>query len=357
MNEVDKKYAELVKHVKENGVEKDDRTGTGTKSVFGHQMRFNMENGFPLLTTRKIHIRSLVHELLWFLESYEDKYKKFGNTNIKYLLDNGVTFWTEWPYEEYRKRTMENYLQDDLKKDKKTIKKIKILSQKEFENKIKDDDEFALKWGDLGPVYGKQWTNWGGYKEKVEMKNEYGKTKSNSKIVDHIGWKDINFKGINQIKNVINELKENPDSRRLIVNAWNVSDIDDALLPPCHAFFQFNTFKKPGENKRRLSLQLYQRSVDIGLGLPFNIASYSILLYMVAQITDMIPHEFIHTSGDAHIYKNHFKQLDELLLRDSKSKPKLEINKNIKNIKDFRFEDIKLLDYKPHPNIKMDVSI
>jgi thymidylate synthase len=357
MNEIDKKYKELVEYVLENGEIKEDRTGTGTKSIFGYQMKFNMENGFPLQTTRKIHLKSLIHELLWFLESYDKEYDKFGNTNIKYLLDNGVTFWTEWPYEYYKQKTLEKYLENDVKKDGKTVKKLKILSQKDFENKIKTDDEFALMWGDLGPVYGKQWKNWGSYTEKVEIKNEFNHTKSKSKIVDHVGWQDVKIDGINQIKNAIEDLKDNPDSRRILVNSWNVSDIDDMLLPPCHLMYQFYSFKRPNEEKRRLSLQLYQRSADIGLGIPYNIASYSILLYMVAQVTDMIPHEFVHTIGDAHIYSNHTKQLNEVISRDSKSNPSLEINPNIKDIRDFRWDDIKIKNYDPHPNIKMEVAV
>lgn len=354
---VDEQYKNLVNKILKEGVEKEDRTGVGTYSIFGHQMKFNLNESFPLLSLRKIHIPSLVHELLWFLESYDEKYEKFGNTNIKYLLDNNVTFWSEWPYEEYRREKFKKYLKDDLRKDKKSIKKLKILPKKDFEKKIKNDDEFALKWGGLGPVYGKQWKDWGGYVEKAELKKEYGHTKFNSKVVDHYGWKDVKMKGINQIQNVIEQLKENPDSRRIIVNSWNVSEIDDMLLPPCHVMFQFYSFKD-NNGERRLSLQLYQRSVDTGLGNPYNIASYSILLHMVAHLVDMIPHEFIYTMGDAHIYKNHIPQLKELIKR--KSKPlttKIRIN-NIKNITDFRYnENLFIEDYQYHPNIKMEVAV
>lgn len=354
---VDKEYKELVNRILTEGHKKDDRTGTGTISVFGHQMRFKMDEGFPLLTLRKIHQNSLVHELLWFLESYDKEYKKFGNTNIKYLLDNGVTFWTEWPYKEYKKQILDNYLNDDLK-DEKTIKKLKLLSQKEFEKKITDDEYFALKWGDLGPVYGKQWTNWGGYKQKVEMKEEFNHTKGKSKVVNHLGWEEVNMKGINQISEVIDDLMENPDSRRHIISAWNVAEIDDMLLPPCHLLFQFYSFQKEGEEKRRLSLQLYQRSADVGLGVPFNIASYSLLLHMVANIVDMIPHEFVHTLGDAHIYNNHIKQLKEILERDSiECQPKVKIY-NVDDIKNYRWkENFDIVDYKSHENIKMEVAV
>lgn len=358
MKNIDEQYKNLVNYVLENGIEKDDRTGVGTYSIFGHQMKFKMEDSFPLLSLRKIHLPSLVHELLWFLESYDEKYNKFGNTNIKYLIDNNVTFWTEWPYKNYKKEILEKYLENSVKKDKKTVKKLKILSQKDFEKRIKNDDEFALTWGNLGPVYGKQWTDWGGYSEKAELKKEYAHTKSNSKVVDHIGWKDIKMKGINQIENIIEQLKENPDSRRILVNTWNVDEIDDMLLAPCHVMFQFYSFQRKGENKRRLSLQLYQRSIDLGLGSPYNIASYSILLHMIAHLVDMIPHEFVYTLGDAHIYKNHVEQLKELIQR--KSKPlttKIRIE-NVKNIKDFRFNENLFIDnYEYHPNIKMEVAV
>jgi thymidylate synthase len=354
---VDEQYKILVKEILNNGIEKEDRTGVGTYSIFGHQMKFKMDESFPLLTLRKIHIPSLIHELLWFLESYDDKYKKFGNTNIKYLIDNGITFWSEWPYEEYKNLKFKNYLNDDLRKDKKTIKKLKILPKKEFEKKIKNDDNFAINWGDLGPVYGKQWTDWGGYIEKAELKKEYGHTKFNSKVVDHYGWKDIKIKGINQIENIINELKENPDSRRLIVNSWNVNDIDDMLLPPCHVMFQFYSFKD-NNGDRKLSLQLYQRSIDIGLGSPYNIASYSLLLYMVSKLVNMIPHEFVYTLGDAHIYKNHISQLKNLIKRESKPlTTKIRIG-DIKDIKDFRYnKNLFIDDYQYHPNIKMEVAV
>lgn len=353
MNNVDREFKKLVETILKEGVTKDDRTGTGTKSIFGYQMKFKMEQ-FPLLTLRKIHLDSLIHELLWFLESYDDEYKKYGNTNIKYLLDNKVTFWTEWPYENYKNEIMNKYLTNDLK-DESTIKKLKILTQKEFEDKVKKDEDFALKWGDLGPVYGKQWIDWGGYSQKVEIKDEFNHTKSNSKIVNHQGWKDIKIKGINQINNIIQDLQDNPDSRRMIVSAWNVEDIDDMLLAPCHMLFQFYSFVDD-DGKRRLSLQLYQRSCDVGLGVPFNIASYSILLHMVAKIVGMIPHEFVYTMGDAHIYSNHIEQLKELIKRDSQSVPRLVIN-DVKNITDFRRSDISIENYNPHPNIKMEVAV
>lgn len=285
-----KQYHDLVKHVLENGSYKGDRTGTGTRSVFGYQMRFDLSEGFPMLTTKKLHLKSIIHELLWFLK---------GDTNIDYLKENGVNIWNEWADEN----------------------------------------------GNLGPVYGHQWRNW-------------------------------NSEGIDQIKEVIETLKNNPNSRRIMVSAWNPSVMPDtsvsfsenvaegkAALPPCHAFFQF--YSSPpalskGEGamqKGKLSLQLYQRSADIFLGVPFNIASYALLLMMVAQVCDLEPGDFIHTFGDAHIYSNHFEQLELQLSRDFRPLPKMLINPNVKNIFDFSFEDFTLVDYNPHPHIKGAVAV
>jgi len=263
-----KQYLDLLDHVLQNGTVKEDRTGTGTKSVFGYQMRFNLEDGFPLLTTKKLHTKSIIHELLWFLK---------GETNIKYLQDNGVRIWNEWADEN----------------------------------------------GDLGPVYGSQWRSW------------------------------INAKGetIDQISQVIDSIKNNPDSRRLIVNAWNVGEIDNMALPPCHILFQFYVANG------KLSCQLYQRSADIFLGVPFNIASYAMLLSMVAQVTGLKPGEFVHTLGDAHIYLNHIEQVKEQLSRTPYSLPQLEINKDVKSIFDFKFEDFKIVNYNSHPHIKGEIAI
>ncbi|MBN1112934.1 MAG: thymidylate synthase [Bacteroidales bacterium] len=263
-----KQYLDLLDHVLQNGTVKEDRTGTGTKSVFGYQMRFNLEDGFPLLTTKKLHTKSIIHELLWFLK---------GETNIKYLQDNGVRIWNEWADEN----------------------------------------------GDLGPVYGSQWRSW------------------------------INAKGetIDQISQVIDSIKNNPDSRRHIVNAWNVGEIDNMALPPCHILFQFYVANG------KLSCQLYQRSADIFLGVPFNIASYAMLLSMVAQVTGLKPGEFVHTLGDAHIYLNHIEQVKEQLSRTPYSLPQLEINKDVKSIFDFKFEDFKIVNYNSHPHIKGEIAI
>lgn len=263
-----KQFHDLLNYVLENGTIKADRTGTGTKSVFGYQMRFDLEKGFPLLTTKKLHTRSIFHELLWFLK---------GETNIQYLKENKVTIWDEWA----------------------------------------DED------GNLGPVYGKQWRS----------------------------WESADGRTIDQITNVIDQIKKNPDSRRLLVVAFNPADIDRMALPPCHAFFQFYVANG------KLSCQLYQRSADIFLGVPFNIASYSLLVHMVAQVCNLKVGEFIHTFGDAHIYLNHMEQVELLLSRTPKALPQLKLNPEIKNIFDFKYEDIEVLQYDPHPAIKAEVAV
>ncbi|MCF6325123.1 MAG: thymidylate synthase [Gammaproteobacteria bacterium] len=261
-------YLDLLQHVKTNGTDKNDRTGTGTKSVFGYQMRFDLNQGFPLVTTKKCHLRSIIHELLWFLS---------GDTNIKYLKDNGVKIWDEW----------------------------------------------ADEAGNLGPVYGSQWRS----------------------------WPTPNGEKIDQISNVIEQIKNNPDSRRLIVSAWNVGEIENMALPPCHAFFQF--YVADG----KLSCQLYQRSADIFLGVPFNIASYAVLTMMIAQVAGLKAGEFIHTLGDAHIYSNHFEQADLQLSRTPYPLPTMKINPEIKSIFNFKFEDFELSGYESHPHIKAPVAV
>ena len=298
-------YHNLLRHVLKNGVKKEDRTGTGTTSVFGYQMRFNLEEGFPLLTTKKVHLKSILHELLWFLQ---------GDTNIRYLVKNGVNIWNEWPYQNYLR---ENGLEDKFPKYSADWK----AKMKEFTESIVEYEEFAKKWGELGPVYGSQWRN---------------------------------FEGVDQIKDVVEDIKNKPDSRRLIVSAWNPKDIPvmaKSGLPPCHTLFQFYV----AEGK--LSCQLYQRSADIFLGVPFNIASYALLTMMVAQVCGLGYGDFVHTFGDAHIYSNHMEQVQEQLSRDFRPLPQMKINPDVKDIFSFTYQDFELLNYTPHPAIKAPVAV
>ena len=292
-----KQYLNFLQHILDNGVEKHDRTNTGTISTFGYQMRFDLSEGFPLLTTKRVHLKSIIHELLWFIK---------GDTNIKYLVDNDVRIWNEWPYETFKKS--EDYNNETIE---------------EFVQKIKEDNEFALKYGDLGPVYGHEWRHFDG---------------PNDMFRDQLGW-------------VINEIKTNPDSRRLIVSSWNPTLIEKMALPPCHTLFQFYVI----DNK--LSCQLYQRSADAFLGVPFNIASYALLTMMVAQVCNLELGDFVHTVGDAHIYSNHVEQVNRQLARVPRPLPKMNINKNIKNIEDFKFEDFELTDYNPYKGIKAEVAV
>ncbi|MCF7844381.1 MAG: thymidylate synthase [Kiritimatiellales bacterium] len=298
-----RQYLTLLQKILDEGVRKDDRTGTGTLSLFGYQMRFDLQEGFPLLTTKKVYHRGITHELLWFLK---------GDTNIKYLVDRNVRIWNEWPYEGYKKS-------DEFKGE----------TLDEFVEKIKEDDAFAQKWGDLGPVYGKQW----------------------------IRWEGKDGKHINQIKNVIEEIKSNPTSRRLIVSGWNVSDIQELIhgkssAPPlCHTVFQFYVLNG------KLSCQLYQRSADVFLGVPFNIASYSMLTHMIAQECGLEVGDFIHTFGDAHLYLNHMDQAITQLEREPRSLPQLKLNPDVKSVFDFTFEDIEVINYDPCPAIKAPIAV
>lgn len=287
-----RQYLDLCKSVLENGIKKEDRTGTGTISYFGRQMRFNLNEGFPLLTTKRVHLKSIIHELLWFIS---------GDTNIKYLVDNDVRIWNDWPFAAYQKS--EEYQGETIE---------------EFAAKVKESDEFAAKWGKLGPVYGKQWRN---------------------------------FSGVDQLEDLINQIKTNPTSRRLIISAWNPGEIHEMALPPCHCFMQFYV------NDGKLSCQLYQRSADIFLGVPFNIASYSLFTMMIAQVTGLGLGDFVHTIGDAHIYLNHLEQIDKQLKREPRALPKMIINPNVKSIYDFKFEDFELVDYNPHKGIKGKVAV
>lgn len=287
-----KQYLDLVKNVLNEGIKKEDRTGTGTISYFGYQMRFNLEDGFPLLTTKRVHLKSIIHDLLWFIA---------GDTNIKYLVDHDVRIWNEWPYAAFQKSA--EYQGETIE---------------EFVEKIKTNDAFAKKYGNLGPVYGKQWRN---------------------------------FNGVDQLEWLINEIRKNPTSRRLIISAWNPSEIEDMALPPCHCFMQFYV------NEGKLSCQLYQRSADIFLGVPFNIASYSLFTMMIAQVCNLKPGTFVHTIGDAHIYLNHLEQVNRQLKREPRALPTMRLNPNVKSIYDFTFEDFTLEGYDPHKGIKGKVAV
>ena len=287
-----KQYQDFLQHILDNGEVKTDRTGTGTISTFGYQMRFNLADGFPIITTKKVHLKSIIHELLWFIA---------GDTNIEYLVRNGVRSWNEWPYQRFVKGDFYNG-----------------ETMEEFIEQILNDKLFSDRFGQLGPVYGHQWRNFNGF--------------------DQLAW-------------VISEIKTNPDSRRLIVNSWNAAEIDKMALPPCHMMFQF--YVRNG----KLSLQLYQRSADAFLGIPFNISSYSLLLLMVAQVTGLEVGEFIHTIGDAHIYLDHIDQVKLQLSREPKKLPIMKINPEVKEIDNFVFSDFKLVGYQSHPRIKGKVSV
>lgn len=301
-----KAYLDLLQDVRDNGLGKNDRTGTGTRSVFGRQIRCDLSEGFPLLTTKKVFLKGIIHELLWFIR---------GDTNIQYLVKNGVGIWNEWPFQNYlNKQGLEG---EFVKKSREWN-----IRFAEFTTQVRDDDTFAKQWGELGPVYGKQWRN---------------------------------FSGIDQLEWVLNEIKTNPNSRRLIVSAWNPAEIEEmskAGLPPCHTLFQFYVSQ---ENK--LSCQLYQRSADLFLGVPFNIASYALLAMMVAQVCDLELGDFVHTFGDCHIYNNHVEQMDEQLSRVPKNLPNMRINPEVKSLFDFKFEDFDLDGYDPFPPIKAPVAV
>lgn len=288
-----KNYIEMCHHVLENGSKKADRTGTGTISTFGYQMRFNLEEGFPLLTTKKVYFPAVAKELFWFIS---------GDTNIQWLAQNKVRIWNEWPYKDYKNS-------DDFKGE----------TLNEFVEKIKTNDDFAEKYGDLGPIYGKQWRD---------------------------------FNGVDQLQKTISAIKENPYSRRHIISAWNPAEVDDMALPPCHAFMQFYV---SADNK--LSLQLYQRSADVFLGVPFNIASYALLTHLVADVCGLEVGDFVHSFGDVHIYNDHLEQVKEQISREPLPLAKLKILNSYDDITDYKYEDLELVDYKSHPAIKAKVSV
>lgn len=291
-----KQYLDMCRYILEHGEDRPDRTGTGTRSVFGYQTRYDLREGFPLLTTKKMYLRPIAEELLWFIK---------GDTNIKYLVDRNVKIWNEWPYEDFKKS-------EDFNGE----------TFEEFVEKIKNDDEFAKKHGNLGPVYGAQWRN-------------------------------FNNEGTDQLVKLIDSLKNNPFSRRHIISAWNPSQVDEMALPPCHTLMQFYV----SSDKKYLSCQLYQRSADTFLGVPFNIASYALLTCMLAQVCGYEPKEFIHTIGDAHIYKNHFDVVKTQIEREPLPLPHLVLNKDIDNLFDFKIEDIKLEGYQSHGPLKGKVSV
>ena len=290
-------YQQFLQHILENGTKKEDRTGTGTISVFGYQMRFDLKEGFPLVTTKKLHLKSIVYELLWFIA---------GDTNIQYLCKNGCNIWNDWPFAKYQKSA--EYQNETMK---------------EFATKIANDDAFAKQYGELGPVYGYQWRH----------------------------WPDGNGGEIDQLSNLIYNIKNNPDSRRHIISAWNVADIEDMTLPPCHSLFQFYVIDG------KLSCQLYQRSADAFLGVPFNIASYALFTMMIAQVCDLKLGDFVHTFGDAHIYSNHIEQVQLQLSREPFALPQVKINPEITSIFDFKYEDFELVNYQAHAHIKGEVAV
>jgi len=305
-------YLDLLRDIRDNGQGKDDRTGTGTRSVFGRQLRFDLSKGFPAVTTKKLYMKSIIHELLWFLA---------GDNNIEYLVQNGVNIWNEWPYRNYVEQTTGKKVTPE-----ETRSEAWQTGMKAFIDKVASDHAFAQKWGGLGPVYGYQWRH----------------------------WPDGKGGEIDQIQRAVDTIKNNPTSRRNIVSAWNVADIDEmaiAGLPPCHTIFQFNV------RGDKLDCQLYQRSADTFLGVPFNIASYALLTQMMAQVTGLKPGDFVHTFGDAHIYNNHIDQVNEQLTREPLPLPTLVLNHNVKNIFDFKFEDIELKDYQSHPAIKAPIAV
>ncbi len=287
-----KQYLDLLQHILDKGIYKGDRTGTGTYSIFGYQMRFNLQDGFPLVTTKKVYLKGIIHELLWFLK---------GDTNIKYLVDNNVNIWNEWPFEIFKKS--KDYQGETLA---------------EFVEKIKTDNQFASIYGELGPVYGHQWRN---------------------------------FNGVDQIAELISQIKTNPNSRRLIISAWNPAEVNAMALPPCHCFIQFYVVNN------QLSCQLYQRSADTFLGVPFNIASYSLLTMMIAQVCNLELGDFVHTFGDVHLYSNHIEQAKLQLSRQPFPLPTMKINPAVKNIFDFKYEDFTLENYQSHPAIKAEVAV
>ena len=368
MNNLDSQYLGLMSEILEKGSEKGDRTGTGTKSIFGKQLRFNMAEGFPLLTTKKVHFKSVAHELLWFLR---------GETHIKSLVKEGVTIWSDWPYQKYLDYA--SHLEEPdyfYHVDDPNESMIRCMTMKEFNERIATDDRFAKQFGDLGPVYGKQWVDWGGQMSRRHQTMAGG---------------SVYFEGINQINKLIDDLKYNPDSRRMMVNAWNVAEVDQMALPPCHYGFQVYTRELSLEERsfiansnhnevsknikmftgidedhtlhkhldeaniptRAISLMWNQRSVDTFLGLPFNIASYALLLHLLADVVNMVPDELICNLGDVHLYNNHHDFAKEQISREPYKKlPRLVIKNKRANVTHYSYDDFGIVDYVSHPNFK-----
>lgn len=364
MNSVDKQYKELLQHILKNGRVKKDRTGTGTISVFGYNMRFDMKEGFPILTSKKVFFKGVVHELIWFLR---------GETNIKYLVDNDVHIWDGDAYKNYEQNLVKSHKKNGLEG-------FDYLTKESFIERIKTDDEFAKKWGELGPIYGAQWRKWNGI-DKNAFFNSDNLDESNRDARYGLFYKESE---IDQIQDLIDNLKTNPDSRRLIVSAWNVHALSEMALPPCHIFFQCYTYEMTEEErvkewcdklgkdisyaknidkekldelgfpKRKLSLEWYQRSVDVGLGLGFNITSYSLLLHLLAKEVNMIPDELIFTGGDCHIYLNHIEGLKKQLNQESYPLPTLKLHNS--SLDELEYKDIELVGYKSAPSIKLELS-
>lgn len=390
MNKLDEQLKELYKQILSKQRMKTDITNVGIKSIFGYQIKLNIEDGLPLTTLRDIDTKTIIHELLWFLGSYDEKYKKFGNTNIKYLVDNDIIAWSDFAYDKYKEEKLKIYLNNDLKNSKE-VKKFKFLSHKDFLKKIKKDDDFALKYGELGSIHSKQWKDWGGTYELVEKTNNYKEMKSDTLLVDKLGWEKIYLKGINQIENSIKLLINEPDSTRNIINSWNVSELEDLIISNNHVSIQFYSeilemeerinYCEKNSNfediklymkqndiedwsdirrnpikqikilerfnvpERKLSMKFNMSSTNCDI-LPYNILSYSILLHMISQIVDMVPYELIYDGGDIHIYSNTIKRFEEQLQKESNKLPLLKLNKLVEDIYDFRFEDFEIIKNK-----------
>lgn len=387
MNKVDKEYLKVLNKLREKSKKTDiksDRTGVGTTSIFGPQIRFDFSEGFPILTTKKVYFHGIKVELLWFIGTHlkQDRYKDLGVTNIRYLLDNNVHIWDEWPFQDYLES---NNLTEKFPKYTDEWKE----EMKNFCNRIQEDDEFAKKWGTIGSGYGKQWIDWGGHKSTHVKQNSYGGSFGGTTMVEYGDVVETYTNGINQIDYVIDLLKNNPDSRRILVNAWNVEEIDEMSLPPCHYSYQFYTEEMSEKErieywcelnnkslewgkslthkkldslrcpKRKISILWNQRSADYFLGIPFNISSYSLLLAMIAQVVNMVPNEVVGNIGDCHLYSNHIEQADRQLSRKIEHKlPKLKLNTNVKDIYDFKLEDISFEnEYESHKGIKAPIAV